>query len=486
MADTNIDGVVTWLKNWFYDKTEITGFLNNKANQSDLQTTNSNLSTLSSTVDNKVDKVTGKGLSTEDFTTAFKDKLDGIESEANKTVVDSALSSTSENPLQNKAINTALDGKAPKSHASSASTYGLGTTSNYGHVKTVNGLTQSSHQNGTALSAYQGKVLKDAIDTKANSSDVPTKTSELTNDSGFLTAHQDITGKEDKSNKANSWGSTPNDTRYPTEKLVKDSLDAKLNSSDAFSGSWNDLTNKPSTFAPSAHNQASTTITESSALSNIGTGANANQHTINGAIDTIIGNLSTIRAIEVVATKPTASASTMGKLYIVSENNKVNVYYTEQSGTGSSATYSWHKMDTDILDELTVDWSDVQNKPSTFTPSSHTHGYILNDGSTTTTKSSALEQDTPVIVDTEDNNKIKSGRIATGWIFDVNAYPNIGTSANASQEYINRDIDFALSGKGAKTDDIDWSYNSNGFTNGVKLVDKTTNAYGRITLHLKS
>ena len=40
--------------------------------------------------------------------------------------------------------------------------------------------------------------------------------------------------------------------------------------------------------------------------------------------------------------------------------------------------------------------------------------------------------------------------------------------------------------KGAKTDDIDWSYSSDGFTNGIKLVDKTTNANGRITLHLKS
>lgn len=57
-------------------------------------------------------------------------------------------------------------GKAPNSHASSATTYGVGTTANYGHVKTINGLTQSSHVDGTALSAYQGKVLKDLLDTK--------------------------------------------------------------------------------------------------------------------------------------------------------------------------------------------------------------------------------------------------------------------------------------------------------------------------------
>ena len=59
--------------------------------------------------------------------------------------------------------------RAPTSHASTANTYGLGSASNYGHVKTINGLTQSSHSDGTALSAYQGKVLND---TKADKSSV--------------------------------------------------------------------------------------------------------------------------------------------------------------------------------------------------------------------------------------------------------------------------------------------------------------------------
>jgi hypothetical protein len=45
--------------------------------------------------------------------------------------------------------------------------------------------------------------------------------------SDFLTQHQDISGKEDKTNKVSSWQSTPDDTHYPSEKLVKDSLDGK-------------------------------------------------------------------------------------------------------------------------------------------------------------------------------------------------------------------------------------------------------------------
>lgn len=59
----------------------------------------------------KVDAVSGKGLSTNDYTTEEKAKLAGIATGANKTTVDSALSSSSTNPVQNKVINTALGGK---------------------------------------------------------------------------------------------------------------------------------------------------------------------------------------------------------------------------------------------------------------------------------------------------------------------------------------------------------------------------------------
>lgn len=48
-----------------------------------------------------------------------KSKLDGIASGANKTTVDSALSSTSTNPVQNKVIDSALAGKAASNHTHS-------------------------------------------------------------------------------------------------------------------------------------------------------------------------------------------------------------------------------------------------------------------------------------------------------------------------------------------------------------------------------
>ena len=64
-----------------------------------------------SDVDNKVDKVTGKQLSTNDFTNELKTKLDGISEGATKVIVDSELSSTSTNPVQNKVITSVVNNK---------------------------------------------------------------------------------------------------------------------------------------------------------------------------------------------------------------------------------------------------------------------------------------------------------------------------------------------------------------------------------------
>lgn len=70
-----------------------------------IKTSFSNLcAVLKEMLDGKVDKVSGKGLSTNDFTAAYKTKLDGIAAGANKTIVDSALSTTSTNPVQNKVV----------------------------------------------------------------------------------------------------------------------------------------------------------------------------------------------------------------------------------------------------------------------------------------------------------------------------------------------------------------------------------------------
>ena len=128
-----------------------------------------------------VAKETGKGLSTNDYTTTEKNKLSGIAEGANKTTVDSELSSTSTNPVQNKAINSALGNKVDKVSGKGLSTKDF--TADYetklkgiatgAEVNTIN----TVKVNGTALTPDSSK----AVDVT-----VPTKTSDLTNDSDFI------------------------------------------------------------------------------------------------------------------------------------------------------------------------------------------------------------------------------------------------------------------------------------------------------------
>lgn len=82
----------------------------------------SDITGLSDALSGKVDKVSGKVLSTNDFTDALCGKLIGIEAGATKVTVDGALSSTSTNPVQNQVINTALNTKVDKVNGKGLST----------------------------------------------------------------------------------------------------------------------------------------------------------------------------------------------------------------------------------------------------------------------------------------------------------------------------------------------------------------------------
>lgn len=97
MAIKTTNGFFNWLKSKFYLKTEIDSKLADKAS-TDVASTSAN------------------GL----MSSADKVKLDGIDEEANKTVVDSSMSESSVNPVQNKIVYQELDSlnnaKANKEH----------------------------------------------------------------------------------------------------------------------------------------------------------------------------------------------------------------------------------------------------------------------------------------------------------------------------------------------------------------------------------
>ena len=107
-----------------------------------------------------VAKESGKVLSTNDFTNAYKTKLDGIEAGANKTVVDESLNKESTNPVQNKAIATKLE-----------EITSVGGEPNTIEVIKVNGVAEEIEPSDKSVDIS-----------------VPTKVSQLQNDSGFQTS----------------------------------------------------------------------------------------------------------------------------------------------------------------------------------------------------------------------------------------------------------------------------------------------------------
>jgi hypothetical protein len=139
---------------------------------------------LQTNINNKVDKVSGKGLSTNDFTNADKTKLDGIEAGANKTIVDSALSSTSTNPVQNKVIDAALGNKVDKVSGKGLSTNDYTTDEKNklaGIAEGANKTIVDSSLSSTSTNPVQNKVINSALSGKANTSDLDNKVDKVAN-----------------------------------------------------------------------------------------------------------------------------------------------------------------------------------------------------------------------------------------------------------------------------------------------------------------
>ena len=115
---------------------------------------------ISAALDKKVDVVAGKVLSSNDYTNDEKTKLANIAEGANKTIVDTALSGTSTNPVQNKVINTALSNKVSKEDGKGLST---------------NDFTDDLKTKLESLNNYNDTEIKSTLNSKANSNDVYTK-----------------------------------------------------------------------------------------------------------------------------------------------------------------------------------------------------------------------------------------------------------------------------------------------------------------------
>ena len=174
-----------------YDDTEILSALDGKA---DVNHTHSQYLTEHQDISGKVDKVTGKGLSTEDYTTEEKTKLAGLSN------------------YDDTEILSALDGKADVNHTHSQ--YLTEHQDISGKVDKVTGKGLSTNDYTTeektklaGLSNYDDTEILSALDGKADVNHTHSQ---------YLTEHQDISGKVDK---VTGKGLSTND--YTTEEKTK-------------------------------------------------------------------------------------------------------------------------------------------------------------------------------------------------------------------------------------------------------------------------
>lgn len=247
----------------------------------------------------KVDKVEGKGLSTNDFTDAEKAKLAAIAEGATKIVVEDVLTSTSTanalsanqgrvlaeriqeafdsmgelgyGDMMKSTYDADGDGKVDKALNADEAAHAVSADEAANAVK-FGGQEPAYYAKASDIPTQVGQLQNDAgyitiaaVPTKVGALEndagfitqaaIPTKVSAFENDKGYLTEHQDISGKLDKTGD----GSAVTATFTPASERANIATGEKLNvifgkiakylsdlKAVAFSGSYEDLTHKPS------------------------------------------------------------------------------------------------------------------------------------------------------------------------------------------------------------------------------------------------
>jgi hypothetical protein len=169
----------------------------------------------------KVDKVAGKGLSTNDYTNEEKQKLAGIEKEANKYTHPTTHSANMIVETSSKRFVSDVE-KAEWNDAVE-------------HIEdNIRHITEAERDKWNT------------VESKAELSDIPTKISQLTNDKNYVT--QDDLGSAGYGDMLKSIYDTNNNGKVDIAEL-------------ADKVPWNGVTNKPNTFTPSSHTHSISNVT---------------------------------------------------------------------------------------------------------------------------------------------------------------------------------------------------------------------------------
>ena len=180
-------------------------------------------------VNKVVAKETGKGLSTNDFTNELKTKLDGVADGANKTTVEDVLTSTSSTNALSANQGKVLDEKIKSINAN------IGNLGGGDMLKSVYDI----DNNGKVDNADNADKLNgQSADYYAKATDVKDKFSQLTNDGAVQYTSQSLSNEQKAQARTNIGAGTS-----------------------SFSGSYNDLTDRPTDFAPTEHTHETSEVT---------------------------------------------------------------------------------------------------------------------------------------------------------------------------------------------------------------------------------
>ena len=184
-----------------------------------------------------VAKESGKGLSTNDFTTELKNKLDGIEAQAQKNVKpDWSASAGSAAEILNKPT-------IPSKTSDLNNDSGFITAEQVPEGSVASNVTpkmDGTASVGTDTGFARGDHVHPSDTSKANAADVYKKTETYSkteiDQKGFLTEHQDISGKADKATTLAGYGITDAYTKTQTDAKITELTTGKADKATTLSG----------------------------------------------------------------------------------------------------------------------------------------------------------------------------------------------------------------------------------------------------------
>ena len=187
-------------------------------------------------LNNFVPVESGKGLSSNDYTTVEKEKLAAIEEGANKTIVDTSLSSTSTNPVQNKVVNTKfssiqtdIDSKVPNTRTINGKALSTDITLSASDVSALPDTTVIPSIEGLATETYVDNKVAGLVDSAPATLDTLNELAQaLGEDPNFATTITNEISK--KVDKVTGKGLSTNDyTSDEKSKLASIEEDAQVN-----------------------------------------------------------------------------------------------------------------------------------------------------------------------------------------------------------------------------------------------------------------